>query len=253
MLKVKTTEEFANSKFGYEYVRILAPLAGKHMEIFLDAIRNRVADNLDYNLIGTANEITLKKISNYYGLLHTVFEDLGLVLSFLRVKERSKLYELFPELENDEQYYVYHLENYIIRISTVSDLVGKLGNILYKTGIDEEKCNGYKFKDAISKIDSSKTAIIEKLLIRTKEIKDIRHKKIHTGESELPYLTGIVFYSDLMKLINEKASPILDEYTDNNLIDEIDKIEIEIFEIISIVNDFLDASIDKLKDLVKEE
>lgn len=252
MTKEKTSEKFANSQFGYEYVKILAPLSGKHMKIFMDAIKNRKADNLDYNLIGTANEITLKRISNYFGLLHTVFEDLGLVLLFLRIKEREKLYELFPELENDEQYYIYHLENYIIRISTISDLVGKLGNVLYATGIDDEKCNGYKFKEELKKIDSSRATIIEKLLVRTKEIKDIRHKKIHTGESEIPYLTGVVFYSDLMKLINEEAYPILNEYTDKNLTSEIDKLETEIFEVISIVNEFLDVSIDKLKEIAVE-
>jgi NDP-sugar pyrophosphorylase family protein len=88
----------------------------------LNEIKDENAERLSYNLIGTSNEIKLKRISKYFGFLIAVFEDLELVLGFLRVKERGKFNVIFPELENNKQYYVYHLENYIIRINTVSDL-----------------------------------------------------------------------------------------------------------------------------------
>jgi hypothetical protein len=252
MTKLKISEQFANSSFGYEYVKILAPISGKHMEVFLKAIEEKDAENLDYNLIGTPPEIILKKVSNYFGLLSTIFSDLELVLLFLRVKDREKLHGIFPELGNDEQYYIYHFENYIIRLTTVTDLIGKLGNVLYETGINEENCNGYKFREQLKKTYTERAEIITKLLVRTKEIKDRRHKKIHTGESDIPYLSGVVFFNDMMKLIDEEASPILNNHTDTNLIAEVDKIEEEILEIISLINEFLDVSIDKLKNIVEE-
>jgi hypothetical protein len=252
MTKVKISEEFANSTFGYEYVNILAPISAKHMKIFLKEIDEKDAKNLDYNQIGTPSEIILKKVSNYFGLLSRIFSDLELVLLFLKVKDREKLDGIFPELENDEQYYIYHFENYIIRLTTVTDLIGKLGNVLYQTGIEDDKCNGYKFREKLKKTDTERAEMITKLLVKTKEIKDRRHKKIHTGESDIPYLSGVVFFNDMLKLINEEASPILNNHANTKLQAEVDKIEKEILEIILMINEFLDISIDKLKSLAEK-
>ncbi len=246
--KISFSYKLASSRFAKEYIRITAPIIADHTKIFLETIDK----DIDFNTIGTDKEIKIKEISNYYGLLQTVISDLEKVLLFLRFKNRNKLEEIYPELENQEDYYRYHFENYIIRVNTITDVLGKLGNLIFETGIDIDDCNGYVFKEKIKKTDTNASSIIEKLLIKTKDIKEKRHKKIHTGESEINYLEGIAFFDDIFKIFQQNTDPHLIELTDSNLNQEINKLEQEIFEIIDIVNEFLDYSVTKYIEITKK-
>ncbi len=237
------SDQLVNSKFGLAFIKVLAPLTGKHLKIFLE---NK---GTDYDEIGDAKEKQLKGIAHIYGLLQTTVSDLELVLTFLRVEDRKSITQVFPALESQEQYFKYHLENFIIRIITLTDIVGKLGNAIFETGLPEEKCNGYTFKEKIKQSDPNCSALIEKLLVETKEIKDRRHVKLHTGESKIGYFEGIVFWDELSKIIKSEASPLLDELTDTNIKNEINTLEKEIRNIISLVVDFTDYATDKFNEI----
>lgn len=114
------SDQLVSSKFGFDFMKVLAPLTGKHLKIFLDN------PGTNYEEIGDTKEKQLKHIAHLYGLLQTSVKDLELVLIFLRIENRKSITELFPALESQDQYFKYHLENFIIRIITITDVVGKL-------------------------------------------------------------------------------------------------------------------------------
>lgn len=241
--KETLVDQMLSSKFAVDFIKVLAPLTSAHMKIFME-------NDVDYDDIGNDKEKKLKEISNLYGLLQTAVSDLELVLTFLRIENRKAILEIYPTIEAQEKYFKYHLENYIIRVITITDIIGKLGNLIFECGLDDEKCNGYSFKEKMKQVDGNIVTIVEKLLQKTKTIKDKRHKKLHTGKSEIGYFEGIVFYDDLSRLIKTEADPILDDFTDKNIAEEIDRIEVEIREIIDIVIEFTDYANTKFLEIV---
>ncbi len=242
---------FINSKFGEVYAKIFLPIFIGNIKKFAQNIIDADLENIDDVFTNLPANTEFDKISYYFRSLLTILEDLELVLIFLRI-ENDDNQSVFKNNMSDQQYYVYHFENYMIRLVTITDVVGKLGNILYETGIDDDKCNGYNFKEKLKQDFSSRAQIIETLLKRIKEIKARRHKKIHSGRSEIPYLAGTVLYNDMMKALNNDYSPILLNKTRKNLNSEIDRIESEIHEIVDITNQFLDISVDRLKKLLEK-
>lgn len=247
----KISDYFANSDFGLNYIKILAPLTAEHMKIFMRELQEQ--KNIDYNKIGTEPEVKLKEISQLYGLLQTVFNDIETTLIFLKIKDKGKITEIYPDIENQEDYFAYHFENYIIRISSVSDVLSKLGNILYETKLNQRDCNGHRFRDKLSSIEPGKEEIINKLLLRIQDINNLRNKKVHTGERDIPYLEGVFFYTDLMNIIKKEANPIFEEFVSKDLDSSINYIEQETREIIDIVNEFLNNSVEKLLDISKPD
>lgn len=233
------SEQLVNTKFGLEYIKVLSPLTAKHLKIFLE---NK---STNYEEIGDDKEKKLKEIAHYYGLLQTSVSDLELVLTFLKIEDRKSITQLYPTLESQEQYFKYHLENFIIRIITITDIVGKLGNSIFETGLNEEKCNGYKFKEKIKHTDPTCRALVEKLLVSTKEIKNKRHSKLHTGDTKIGYFEGIVFWDELSKIIKSEANPILDDLTNNNIKEEIELLEKDIRHVIDLVIAFTDYATTK--------
>lgn len=243
-MKTKTLlDQLVESKFGFEFIRVLIPLTTSHMKICLDS------GNIDYYNIGNEKEKKIKEIARLYGLLQTSVSDLELVLAFLKISNRNQIMELYPNLESQKQYFKYHFENFIIRIITITDIVGKLGNSIFETGIIEKKCNGYKFKEKIESTDKNCSILIEKLLVATKEIKEKRHQKLHSGESLIGYFEEIVFWDELSKITRSETSSLLDELTDNSIEDEIESLEMDIREIIAIVVEFTDYATDKFTEI----
>ena len=224
---------------------MLAPLTAKHLKIFLE---NK---GTNYDEIGDDKEKKLKEIAHYYGLLQTSVSDLELVLTFLKIEDRELLTKLYPTLESQEQYYKYHLENFIIRIITITDIVGKLGNSIFETGLTEDKCNGYTFKEKINQTDTTCSDLIKNLLVETKEIKDKRHSKLHTGDTKIGYFEGIVFWDELSKIVKSEADPILNDLTNNNIKEEIALLEKDIRHVIDLVIEFTDYATDKFIEIAK--
>ncbi|HCT24189.1 MAG TPA: hypothetical protein DIW54_13040 [Chitinophagaceae bacterium] len=231
--------KLTHTKFGLEFIKALAPITGKHLKLFLKNPTSNFGDFCN------EKEKKLKEISHYYNLLQTAVSDLDIVLTFLKIEDRKAILQIFPTLESQEQYYRYHLENFIIRIITITDIIGKLGNSIFETGIPEEKCNGYTFKEKIKTTDLNCSALVERLLLETKEIKDKRHNKIHTGVTKIGYLEGIVFWDELTKIIESEADPILEVLTDTNIQEEIELLEKDIRYVIDLVIDFTDYATDK--------
>lgn len=245
--KISISDQLAYSKFSYSFIKIIAPIISNHVTFFIENHTQNI--DMDFDQFGTDKEIQLKKIHKYFGLLGTIMSDLEKVLIFLRIdNKRTKLQEIYPELESQKDYYIYHFENFIIRVTTITDIIGKLGNELYDTRL--AKVNGYSFKEEMKKYDENVVIILEKLLNKTKVIKDRRHEKIHKGETEINYLEGIAFWDNIQKLIKEEVNPILEEYTKKSLLEAVNSVEIEIREIIVCINEFLDYSIPKLEAIV---
>lgn len=127
------------------------------------------------NSILTEDDKAILKMFEYVLSLQGVLKDIEKVLVFLQI-DTKKIKKVYPLLNADEEYYKYHFENYIIRIIILQDIVGKLGNILYKTNIKDEKCNGYNFADALKKLDNPNHSHMSAILERSKDIKQTRHK-----------------------------------------------------------------------------
>lgn len=191
-----------------------------------------------------------KQIFGHFIAIQTVIQDLEKTIVFLKI-DYSKILEIYPNLPDRKSYYVYHFENYIIRVNTISDLCGKIGNSICKTGISDEKCNGYNFKEEIKKSNNTIANKITEILAYTKELKDVRHTKIHKGKTEIKNLNDVILWSDIAKYTNQifDDSDILDEMTTLKINEEIDRIEAEILGLIKILNEYfnlLDIEYSKL-------
>ncbi len=238
------SDNLYKSIFCYELTNLYGKIAKR---IFKDWSEKRDSgDKTPFDDLYSTNEKKIQRINDYFNSLITVISDIEKTVIFLRINKETVL-NIYPELEYQKEYYKYHFENYIIRINSISDILGKLGNILYETNIIDKKCNGYNFKEKLIQIDKKSANIVEKLLEKISSIKTFRHQKLHTGKTDISYLENILFFDNIEKLTGEKTDPILVEYTENQVSEEIKSIEIEVVEIIKIVNEFLNKSVEKLK------
>lgn len=196
----------------------------------------------------TEGEKLTLKLFEYFTSLQRVLQDIENVLVFLKI-DTKKIRKIYPLLDTDEEYYKYHFENYIIRVISLQDIVGKLGNILYKTNIDDEKCNGYNFKEALKKNGNPKHSYISAILEQSIDIKKVRHKKLHRGIAEINNLRGVVFWDDLEKATSKKFDRILHEMSAGDLSIQINEIEKETVKIIDLIIEFFDNSLDELNNI----
>ena len=238
-------KHLSGTQFELELVKAVLPIVTSHMKIAIDD-RNAIYDEL-----GTEREKHLKRIQKHYGNLNTVISDLDLVKGFLNIKDRSQIKLNYPNLESQEEYYKYHFENFIIRLVTLSDIIGKMGNEIFETGIDPNKCNGYNFKEKIKSDNPEIALIVEKLLLKVKDIKDKRHQKIHKGETDISQLNKIVFWDELQEIVGAKKDPILDELTENNIKEEIEKLVKEVKDVIDVIKEFLEEAKGKIEEIDK--
>ncbi len=226
------------SKFSFILVQKSSELILKKVGRKLNGENVSLSDN---------EKITLN-IFEYFGSLQRVLEDIEKAIIFLKI-DKKKIKKVFPEIKYDEDYYKYHFENYIFRIISLQDIVGKLGNLLYKTNIKDEKCNGFNFKEALEKKNKPISNLISKILKKTNEIKDVRNKKLHKGDAEISNLKGVIFWEDLERITNSKFDKILHKMTEDNLVNQIKAIEKECYEILDLIIEFFDNSIDELNEL----
>jgi len=196
----------------------------------------------------TEDDKSILKMFEYLNSLQEVLQDIEKVLIFLEI-DTKKIKKIYPSLNADEEYYKYHFENYIIRIISLQDIVGKLGNILYNTNINDEKCNGYNFADTLKKLGNKTHSLVSAILERSRDIKKARHKKLHKGEGEIVQLKGIIFWDDLEKVTNQNFDKILHQMSAEDLKAQINSIETETIEIIDSIIAFFDNSLDELNKL----
>jgi len=212
-------------------------------ECFSRALKTK---EYDFFLEGDEKEQKIKKLFNYFNQLNNVVEDLEKTLVFIKIPDHSKISESFPEFENTETYYNYFIENYIIRINSLSDILGKILNLLYMTEID--KPNLYLFRNKIDKEFPELNTKILALAGKIKITKDKRHEKLHEGSTEFEYLKSVVFWNDLHTLMKEEAPAILKKTTQEGLDQMAKNISAEIEEYVILVRDILNISVVKLKE-----
>lgn len=201
-----------------------------------------------FESVGTQSELeTYSKIEKFFAIQNTL-NDINKVFTFLAI-DKTKIVSIYPEIESQENYFIYHIENYIIRIYTIVDLVGKLGNLLYQTGIQDEDCNCYKFKEKIKVQNIEIGKMLEDILLHVDLIKKRRHKKIHTGEIEIDELKGISFWKDFSEFLPENfdfENPVLKEMNETRFQNMINELHAFLDSLVEKINIFLESSIDKI-------
>jgi hypothetical protein len=234
----------SGTKFELELANALIEFIPRHMEECL------AKPELEYDEYGTEAEKKLKSIFKFYSNIGVVLRDLGITLNFLE-KERALILKDYPFLESQETYYKYHYENYIIRLVTILDLIGKLGTLIYDLGLDLEKVSSYTFKDKARKEGYNDIAeIVDKLTDRLGSLKFERHKKLHTGEADIRLFKGTVIWEDLNAILGSDTSEILKEFADEEIKKKIGVLKESTFELIDIVKAFLEESKTKLNEII---
>lgn len=236
------SKTFSDHLYSSKFSRILIQRASK-----IVVKKGAIQFGKENTKLSEGDKSTLK-LFEYFGFLQKVLQDLEMVITFLKI-ETKKIRKVYPSLDTDEEYYKYHFENYIIRVISLQDILGKLGNILYKTNIDDEKCNGYNFKEALKKLGNPKHSYISAILEQSADIKKLRHKKLHQGVAELDNLKGIIFWDDLERATSEKFDKILHQMSAEDLSIQINKVENETIEIVDLVIAFFDNSLDELNNI----
>jgi uncharacterized FlaG/YvyC family protein len=204
--------------------------------------------NSTFESVGTIEEQKCFKKSEKFIAIQNTLEDLNKVFIFLKI-ERNKILEIYPEIHSQESYFKYHIENYIIRIYTIVDLVGKLGNLLYETNIPDDDCNCYKFKEKIKKENSEIGELLEDILKFIDEIKKRRHSKIHTGEVEIKELTRVSFWEDFSEFLPagfDFDNPILKSMNETNFNNMVKELQEFLNSLVIKINIFLDKSVSKI-------
>lgn len=241
---MKLKQHLKGTQFELELAKALLKFVPIH---FNEALHN---SEINYEEYGNPTEKKLKKILHYFSRLYTVLNDLDYTFIFLK-KERNLILDNYPELENQKAYYNYHFENFYIRLTTLSDILGRLGTLVYQLDIDLKKSSAYVFKEKVKKEGHLNTsAITDRLIQKLKLLKEERHKKLHTGEANIEPLEGIIIWEELNKIIGGEAEPILQEYTDTQITENIEKLKNETIEIVNILKEFLAESIIKLNELI---
>lgn len=242
----KLEEALQETQFERDLITAILKFVPKHFKEALDD------STVDYKKYGSETEVKIKLIQNHFSNLYTVLRDLDFTIIFLK-KKRELILAHYPEFEEHKKYYNYHFENYYIRLVTLSDIIGRLGNLIYELNIDSKKSSAYVFKDKAKKegysvISNHTNRLIEKLEI----LKEERHKKLHTGEADIEAFENVVFWEDLNKIIGADTEPVLKEYTDKKVLEEVEKLQEKTLEIVYIIRDFLEEANHKLKDIASK-
>ena len=148
---MKTTDKLFESKFSKKLMRKTAIIINKWSSIHAEKLKEGIEVYKNYksfDSVGNVDEINYYEKAEKFWAIQNTLEDINKVFVFIEI-DRSKILEFYPKIESQESYFKYHIENYIIRVYTIIDLVGKIGNLLYETKIPDEDCNCYKFKEKI--------------------------------------------------------------------------------------------------------
>ncbi len=163
-------------------------------------------------------------------------------------KERNLILKHYPKLESQKAYYKYHYENYFIRIVIISDILGKLGSLIY--GFKEN--NAYTFKKTAKKEGYEKISLImDKVIEKIKKIKAERNEKLHEGTSDVTFLGKTIIWEDITKITSIEIDSILKVRTDEEIKTKIEDSKNNLIEIIEIIKEFLDESTKKLDKILK--
>jgi len=246
-LEMEVSEKYQSRKFNILLVNAVKPFLSEHLQAALKS------NEIDYETYGSAKQIKLKLIVQFSSRISTVLEDLDRTFVFL-AKDRKLITEHYGDLETQGEYYAYHLENFYIRLATLLDVIGKLGNEVYDLGIRKDKVSAYVFKDkANSKGYSKISEITGDLIDGIDEYRKARHSKLHTGESEFKIFRKIIIWEDLTKMIDGNVDPILSDYTDKEIKQQVNELKEFTIGVIQLIESFMDEAASRLEEFLNEE
>lgn len=224
------SEQLYTSTLSVKLIQLVKPIVSSHLKQCL-------ADkSLNYDELGDEHEKMLKKSMTIYANLGTVVSDLEKVVVFLRL-DKEKVSQTYPNLSL-EDYYNYHLENYVIRLNSIPDILAQLGNTICNWGISNKKCYGTVIPDSGKVTNEDIKNKMKLLLSKISSIKTIRNEKIHTGDAEIGYFDKALCW-DMLPKLGIPLTPLLEEYSKGKRVEAIDLICNEIINVITIVADIL--------------
>lgn len=113
---------FLKGEFTSIYIEKIVPIITSS---FLNCIKNKKYEDF---LIHSEKEIRVKNFFNLFNQFNTILSDLEKTIIFLNIENHQQIEKVFPKLEKAEDYYTYFIENYLIRINSLSDVLGKILN-----------------------------------------------------------------------------------------------------------------------------
>lgn len=226
------TDNLHSSKLSPKLVNLVKPIVANHMK---QCLENK---SLKYDEIGTNREKRFKKAVECFVNLQTITEDLDKVILFLKT-DKDNINKLYPSLTT-EDYYNYHLENYIIRINSIPDALAQLGNIVCNLQIKKKNCSAHSFLGGkFVKKNPELKKIMLQLLRRIDAIKKMRNAKIHEGSTDIDYFKSVTSLDYISQI--GMADPLIEEYALEKKNDIIESMKNEINEVIKFAVNFLDC------------
>jgi hypothetical protein len=168
-------------------------------------------------------------------------------MTFLKV-DKSKIFRLYKDDLEIDDYYKYHYDNFVIRIVTSIDVCGKIGNLLYDLKIPEKYSNWHSFTVHPAVRDTLPTKKLNEFSEFLDDFKSQRHKKVHQGQNPKNRFDKIIFWDAINKAIGKPKDThdkILDEHTNEQIEEAIEEIESVISETARHVFEFLDTIQDR--------
>ncbi len=174
---IKEIERFVdNSKFAANLSETITPILVEHLQKFSSRTNRPKCIFSEY---GSDQELRIKEIFKKFNTLKDSLKTISIIPYFLQT---SLIEQICKENHLEEiEYYQYHYENFLIRLVGIPDICAKIGNLVYQTGIEEKKCNWYKFMNhpEIKREDcSSKLEDLSNLL---SSLRSDRHIIVHSG------------------------------------------------------------------------
>lgn len=239
------SDKITENKFAKHLIGVTADITSSHVKL---SLQNR---SLNYDELGTANEKLIKKTFDYYYNLTVNVKDLEMVIAFLDIEDRNKIRKIYPKIEKQKDYYNYHVENFIIRIISIPDIIGKIGHVVFQTGIEDKHCNGYTFKDKIKNTEALLSSKIETILDYTKSIKGKRHKLLHEGDKDFTYFYSVVIFEDFTRDMGSNEAILRKGLTEEALKREINIIKKELSDTVDMIVEILELMSDKLVETIE--
>lgn len=221
-----------SSKLPIQLTTLARPIIASHLE--------QISENksLNYDDLGDDREKRIKKAISVFTNLQIVVEDLDKVIYFLSMPKLD-VQKLYP-LISVEDYYNYHLENYVIRVNSIPDVLAGLGNLICQWGIKDKKCYGTSIPDSPQIDDQRIKEIMNSLLSKTNSIRSIRNKKMHAGSADITYFERATLW-DAIESIGISLTSELEELSREKKIEAVKLIKSEIYGVLDDVIDFMDV------------
>lgn len=169
----------------------------------------------------TTDEKRLFEIWRQFKAILDHLFDIQTTIQYLKFKGLKAFLKKNGLAEIEYLRFIY--ENYQIRISSTPDIIAKLGDIIYRTGISERKLNWYRFITH-GKVKNLKCSrLICELESKINHLRQERHKLIHFGGHKSQIIESIESNTFDKKFL--KNSPFLTAHYKRERASELKRLE----------------------------